>query len=490
MMDKIRLKNIILYGGVDKETYQSISLEINKQNQISLVAFSLYAAVAMLGLFLTSIFQLSIANNRILYFVAMIIFFFISFFSATIAKKNATILHIIMYLYMLVLFLFGISIGLITTPDERTVTFMVLLVGAPLLMNDRPYRIAIFILLVIIGFIVTAKLIKTGDVYRVDVINALFYGLLSIAVSTYKTCFNIARIKLARENKILSDTDQLTGLYNRRCVVRDVNEIKLQKEIPDIVFGVFDLNGLKEVNDHKGHAEGDYLLKNAAECINSFYKGYGKCYRIGGDEFLVILENLPVKITDIGNIFCRWVEDWSKKHNIYLSISYGFISYKEHADKSVEEIIRMADDAMYENKSTFYKRFGLTKSANYAAFNLYCKRFVKIAKINLTEDMMYPIVDDKMSENESRSYSNECLEALKKGVVYNEDVDFIREKLDIAYLRNLFTDEGKGFEMFYRKKFDDGYKRVVIEMIRAEDYTDENQTVYAYIKIAGKELIY
>ena len=91
----------------------------------------------------------------------------------------------------------------------------------------------------------------------------------------------------------LSFEDTLTSVYNRNKFNQDIEEYH-QKPVEDIGVAYFDINGLKEVNDTKGHAAGDKLVKNAATGINSVF--IGDTYRIGGDDFVVITTHIKKDI--------------------------------------------------------------------------------------------------------------------------------------------------------------------------------------------------
>ena len=98
-----------------------------------------------------------------------------------------------------------------------------------------------------------------------------------------------ARTMLMKPIEHLSTHDKLTGVYNR---------IKLESKIPEyekysdyaIIF--FDVNNLKKVNDIHGHHAGDKILIGAANQLRFWHK-YGYLYRIGGDEFIVVVTNMP-----------------------------------------------------------------------------------------------------------------------------------------------------------------------------------------------------
>ena len=112
---------------------------------------------------------------------------------------------------------------------------------------------------------------------------------------------------------------------------------------------IFDINKFKQLNDTYGHAEGDRALKLVARQIYKVYGKYGACYRIGGDEFCVImLKNLDkIKILN-----CRFQEAMAhmNQNNIKLSgVSLGYAYYDEKK-MNIKDVIAQADEMMYNNK--------------------------------------------------------------------------------------------------------------------------------------------
>lgn len=90
----------------------------------------------------------------------------------------------------------------------------------------------------------------------------------------------------------LAKEDNLTGIANRLAFEEKVSEIQGRAETyRDVALIFMDVNGLKKVNDRFGHNAGDELIVAAARCIDNAFAGKGSCYRIGGDEFCVLLTN-------------------------------------------------------------------------------------------------------------------------------------------------------------------------------------------------------
>ena len=84
----------------------------------------------------------------------------------------------------------------------------------------------------------------------------------------------------------ISNTDELTRCFNRHAYEERINNLDLREEW---IYISMDLNNLKHTNDSLGHAAGDELICAAADCMRENFGKYGNVYRIGGDEFVVII---------------------------------------------------------------------------------------------------------------------------------------------------------------------------------------------------------
>ena len=154
--------------------------------------------------------------------------------------------------------------------------------------------------------------------------------------------------KIEREILYLSYHDHLTGLYNRRFFEQELNRLDTSENLPMSII-MFDVNGLKLVNDSFGHDAGDHLLKKAAEVIKNICRNEDMVARIGGDEFVLFLPKTSSKqCVEIAN----QIKEQSAKEkvaNVELSISYGYDT-KEVEKQSILEIIANAENYMYRYK--------------------------------------------------------------------------------------------------------------------------------------------
>ena len=147
----------------------------------------------------------------------------------------------------------------------------------------------------------------------------------------------------------LAFTDSLTGLKNRTAFA-DHEKLVQKKVGGECIVVQFDINDLKKVNDNYGHEEGDKHIKAAADIINRSFGELGNCYRTGGDEFIVIIENLRdvAEFDRTQEKFAALIDAYNRQENprIKLEIPYGFERF-EMSSADVGKALRRADGKMY-----------------------------------------------------------------------------------------------------------------------------------------------
>ena len=155
-----------------------------------------------------------------------------------------------------------------------------------------------------------------------------------------------------------SNTDELTRCYNRRAYEKDMHSLDLNQEW---IYLSLDLNGLKHANDTYGHAAGDEIIKGATDCMKEVFQEYGKVYRIGGDEFAVLLNVHIDAFDELLERFETTVSHWNGSLMKALSISYGVVFSKEQKWQSIEDVCKEADNRMYAQKWSYYQKKGIDR---------------------------------------------------------------------------------------------------------------------------------
>jgi len=151
----------------------------------------------------------------------------------------------------------------------------------------------------------------------------------------------------------LARKDALTGLENKMAYYEAVNRLdaQIQEGTAEFAFVVIDLNFLKRINDECGHNYGDIMIKKLADLIKDFF-GNCKSYRIGGDEFAVILDGEISKksLTLVSKFQLLLKEGSSSGYKNFPSAAVGCANYRASVDTSVKEVFDRADNEMYGNK--------------------------------------------------------------------------------------------------------------------------------------------
>jgi diguanylate cyclase (GGDEF)-like protein len=177
---------------------------------------------------------------------------------------------------------------------------------------------------------------------------SLIIFLIILVVSLY---FIVKRDKRLFKS---SYGDAMTGLYNRRAYSDHLDGLRDRSSLKDLVIIAFDVNGLKQVNDTLGHAAGDELITGAAKTILDTFMPYGKCYRTGGDEFCAFLDKPVDNIEILAGKFAHAVSVWHGKLVKNLSVSYGIVCAADYKDATVDELLSIADEKMYNSKKEYY----------------------------------------------------------------------------------------------------------------------------------------
>ena len=155
----------------------------------------------------------------------------------------------------------------------------------------------------------------------------------------------------------LATQDSLTGIRNKTAYDREIKKMEYELELGNLLhFGMamIDLNNLKMINDNYGHEEGNYAIKKVCEIICSTFV-HSPVFRVGGDEFVVILKgsDFAIVYSLIANFkheLFMLEKDESLRPWEKVSAAVGFAEYDGKQDTSVTDVFKRADQKMYEDK--------------------------------------------------------------------------------------------------------------------------------------------
>lgn len=166
----------------------------------------------------------------------------------------------------------------------------------------------------------------------------------------------LKRIWLQKTLKEQAEIDPLTGVYNRRYFDNSIDkELERAKRYNyTITFIMIDIDRFKEVNDRFGHQIGDLILKSVGYILIGQTRKIDTIIRFGGDEFLLVLpnftfENIEGFMNRVNTAFKQWNEE-IRILDFEIELSMGISHWNPGENKPVDDVIKIADSAMYDGK--------------------------------------------------------------------------------------------------------------------------------------------
>lgn len=183
---------------------------------------------------------------------------------------------------------------------------------------------------------------------------------LRTAIIDVLTSSNVLRVPIIMEYdefkklQVNAATDPLTGLHNRRffdeVCEKELNRAKRYGHT--LAFVLLDLHKLKEVNDQRGHLEGDTILQLAATTLRKTLRASDTAFRIGGDEFALLL---PVTDSEQATTLCRRVRSQYETElrplrlGVGVTLDFGIAVYPQDGDQQ-RPLLSLADERLYALK--------------------------------------------------------------------------------------------------------------------------------------------
>lgn len=168
----------------------------------------------------------------------------------------------------------------------------------------------------------------------------------------------------AQKLKIKSELDQMTGLYNKTTTELAINEILKQGDSKLHVLLIIDIDNFKSVNDISGHQAGDHVIRIVSDLISSLFRKTDIVGRIGGDEFAVMMVDVPSmnivydKVNELIQIM-KYKPNLTIPENVTLSI--GIVSNERKAS-NYGDLFKKADESLYQAKEdgkARYREYGV-----------------------------------------------------------------------------------------------------------------------------------
>ncbi len=301
--------------------------------------------------------------HYLLHFAPSAVMLFLTLFSLKFlsAKKYAPVLYRILLLLSLAFAVLIILIAIDVSPwymvmnNLSSITFALLIATALYIAKqDNPYaKYYLIIMIPTVFSLAFLSLMFTGDIANTD-----FYRYSFLVASLLEIgLFALILANRFFQMRELANRDALTKLYNRHYF-NEISSGYFENSIRqghNLSVLMIDIDDFKQLNDTYGHAFGDKVLIKTSEHLKNFSRKGDFIVRYGGEEFLFLIYDTPIESSlAMAKRICQYIQ-MSKLHtpkgeDIFITISAGLSQLDVNYDKSVEDIIRRADDALYRSK--------------------------------------------------------------------------------------------------------------------------------------------
>ena len=356
-----KLRNLLFFSDLPRSELKVIRPQIREENEKFCMIWSVIHM-----LFWTYCLIMSFSGNvlyqrcRLIYAVSLGIVTAAFFLILNAAPKHRWLVKAIVVVLDEVLLLAGILIAEHLAPQTIVVFAAVLIVPVKFVVETM---VSVVMLLVnILVFILIGPRSMAPETYSWVLSNLGIFSLIGLMLGHFVNRARYERYLFAESKAQLADMqaryaryDQMTELQNRRAFEEKIDQ--LSKALPAGCRVVSaDVNGLKETNDSLGHLAGDELITGAAECLRRGFEGIDGIYRIGGDEFAVIIPDEGYDLDGALERLKKTGAEWRTGQIRSISISTGVASADEF--DTIGEILRAADSRMYESKRRYYESTG------------------------------------------------------------------------------------------------------------------------------------
>lgn len=201
------------------------------------------------------------------------------------------------------------------------------------------------------AFSITDKASAYEVIFEFVIFSIIFYSTLVLLFNLVEDVAEINKTNL--ENDVLKNVayqDTLTGIQNRTAYAKFIRKQVLNHRndcSKNLLFAIMDVDNLKNINDEKGHAAGDAILKKVGEFIKKHFIPLGcKCFRIGGDEFVVLFEEMSM--SEVKEQIEKMNDDLFSSTGVTLS--YGCSEVDFNTSQPFDLALETADAIMYSLK--------------------------------------------------------------------------------------------------------------------------------------------
>lgn len=341
-----KFQKLLFYAGIEPEDYAEVQPEILQDNRKKL---RIYLAIACFFLLVVTILAgivEPLRANGLLYGVGFAICLVLLALEMAFPEQNGLFLKWLMYAFAALLYALGIVVAL-HSPQDLSVSFVAFLLAVPLLFVMPPFQHILNVLFFVTVFILLALRLENGRVLILDIVDCVVFGAVSCIISTIMMHSMHQNFVTRSKLQESATHDLLTGLQNRNAY-EDGRMAWISRCELSLSCVYVDANGLHEMNNAKGHEQGDQMLREVARCMRLLF-GKGHCYRIGGDEFVAFVPDRQYAAVRLS------AEELS--HAMALkgyAVAVG-VATQSAGGIDLDALIKQAETRMYYAKQEYYR---------------------------------------------------------------------------------------------------------------------------------------
>ena len=343
----------LLYAEMSREEYKACLPDIQSSNRQRVTAYLGIACAFLTVLWILSGALEFLRPNMLAYMIALAVCMGLQAVNRAFPGKNGLLLTWLMYAFEALLYVLGIYLGIHPSPDTPTVSFIAFLLAVPLLFVMRPIQHILNVVFFDGIFILTCFLFKSKETLPVDILDGMVFGAVSCIISTFIMLSMHENFSIRHKLLGIAETDLNVGLKNRNAYESQMHDYPMHcSSTLSCVY--LDVNGLHELNNTRGHAAGDEMLKTVAAKVRDIF-GEKYSYRVGGDEFVAFAMDKSAE--EMRALIHKLVQEVDEAG---YSVAVGTATHSA-GGIDMEVLVKSAETRMYLAKEEHYRLAGKTR---------------------------------------------------------------------------------------------------------------------------------
>jgi diguanylate cyclase (GGDEF)-like protein len=356
-----KLKNELLFASVFQNSNEKVRKDILEDNRKAAIFWAVIQFIFWSFSLVMSRIDPEYTNCLPVYIIVLIISAVSLFLAIYVCPKHLNLVPAVATALNVALLGAGAGITLLKPNLRSAVIFCTLLIVPVSYITDTLSTI-VLIVIDFLALVFFGSSCMDPAIFQWTVTFFVIFGTVGILMGHFinktrfeRYVFAESAMQLAELQTRYAYYDQMTGLQNRRAFSEKVEQLSRQLPVPCTVV-MADINGLKEANDTLGHEAGDELIIGSAACLKKSFDGIHTIYRLGGDEFTVIMEQSEAEVKKRLERMEKICAEWKGQLINGISISYGAASTGEFSD--ADSLLKAADQRMYAYKNNYYQNAG------------------------------------------------------------------------------------------------------------------------------------